>query len=233
MPNFGRLVAHDENDKNYLLRSLIEQIPLKAAPGVRYYPPGPVLDQEDTSCCVGFASRARLNAAPIMVKPTIGPNGYDIYRIAVTLDEFPENDHEAKFQDTKHLQFGTSVRAGMKALQQLGYISNYVWATSVDEIVQFLLMGFGTVIMGTTWKSNMLEPDNHDMIHARGQDVGGHCYELTGVNTTREVVRVQNSWGPTWADHGRAWLSIKDLETLLAEDGEAVVPTEIKIQATK
>ena len=39
---------------------------------------------------------------------------------------------------------------------------------------------------------------------------------------------MKNSWGPTWADEGRAWMSLAVLQELLDADGEALaaVPAE-------
>jgi C1A family cysteine protease len=36
---------------------------------------------------------------------------------------------------------------------------------------------------------------------------GGHAQVLIGYDDARQAFRVQNSWGPRWADHGRYWLS--------------------------
>jgi hypothetical protein len=163
-----------------------------------------------------------------MVKPNTGTNAIDLYRLAVTLDEFPQNDHEAT-APVDQLQFGTSVRAGLKAGVQLGYFSNYVWAFSVSEIEQFLLSGMGTIIMGTVWKRGMANTNEEGILEVSGRDEGGHCWDITGINTTRGLVRCQNSWGRAWGDNGRFWLSLENLEILLNEDGEAAVPTEIKL----
>jgi C1A family cysteine protease len=49
---------------------------------------------------------------------------------------------------------------------------------------------------------------------------------IDGVNTKTELFRWPNSWGTRWARNGYAWLTFKDVERLLQEDGEAAAPTE-------
>jgi hypothetical protein len=117
----------------------------------------------------------------------------------------------------------------MKAAQQLGYISNYVWAFTVPEIERFLLSGLGTVVMGTVWKTGMKDTTDEGILKVEGRDDGGHCWDITGINTVRGLVRCQNSWGRGWGDNGRFWLPLESLEILLNEDGEAAIPTEVKL----
>lgn len=36
---------------------------------------------------------------------------------------------------------------------------------------------------------------------------GGHVVLVVGYDDARQMFRIKNSWGPTWADHGYAWMS--------------------------
>jgi C1A family cysteine protease len=66
-----------------------------------------------------------------------------------------------------------------------------------------------------------------------GKDVGGHAYVLIGANRLKQskhgigAVRILNSWGTGWEDHGRAWISFEMLRWLLSQDGEACAATEL------
>ena len=55
----------------------------------------------------------------------------------------------------------------------------------------------------------------------------GHAIVCNGVNTTTGLVRLKNSWGTSWGREGHAYLSFADLERLIAEDGEVVLPREL------
>jgi len=38
------------------------------------------------------------------------------------------------------------------------------------------------------------------------EPLGGHCMTVYGYDDARSAFRVQNSWGPGWADGGRCWI---------------------------
>jgi len=237
--SFGRRYAPDDRDQRYPFRLLLDPhraqyFPRGLPPGSRYYVPGPVLDQLDTGTCVAHGVTSRIESAPIMQHLPVTP--YDLYRQIVTLDEWPENDREATGPD-EALQSGTSVRAGIKAVQQLGYVQSYLWAQSVEDIRAWHLAGFGGVILGLNWHDGMMEPDRYGFIHATGAPVGGHCIVSTGWNDAAKfegrripAIRLQQSWGRSWGDEGRCWLSASDLGLLFAARGEAAAVTETRVK---
>ena len=112
MPNLGRRVSIDDRDRNFLIRRKL------APPGT----PMPTrktwainaasLDQGNTSACIGHAWRNFLRCAPMKTEKS-GPSAWDIYRGAVAVDEWDENDDEASLPDgDPGMDSGTSVRAG-------------------------------------------------------------------------------------------------------------------------
>jgi hypothetical protein len=217
LAGLGRLVSKDERDKKYLL----SRRPEAAAKQYRYWKTQPALDQRDTSECVGYSAYQWLTAFPISNRPDFTPT--DLYRLAKANDEWPGSNYE-----------GSSVRGAFKALKAKGYVSQYRWAPGSREIVDHLLT-VGPVVVGTAWTVGMFMPDRLGCIDDVGGEVtGGHAYLLIGANRKKSTpnglgaVRILNSWGPSWAENGRAWMSFKFLDWLMKQDGEACTATEIR-----
>lgn len=209
----GRRVAPDPRDRRFAMRAMLDATPPPPRAS-RYYRAGPVLDQGATSACVGFAWAQWLASAPLMTRA--GPAPLDIYAEARRVDEWPGEDYD-----------GTSVRAGVKALQARGHVAEYRWAAGTDDVLDWLLGGHGSVVMGSAWYAGMFTPDQEGFIRPGGAVVGGHAYVLIGANRAAEKVRLLNSWGPAWGRRGRAWLRLADVARLLAEDGEACCGVEV------
>lgn len=209
----GRRPAPDSRDHQYLLRAAMPRRPERALPSHYEYQTGPVLDQGQTSQCVGYSWRGFLMAAPIMT--TGGPDAATIYHGAQQNDEWPGEDYE-----------GSSVRGGAKYLQGLGNLSAYLWAFTVADVERWMLSGYGPLVIGSNWYERMFDPDASGRLRIGGRIAGGHAYLLYGCNRSKKQVWIQNSWGPSWGVNGRAYLTYRDLERLLREDGEACTATE-------
>lgn len=148
--------------------------------------------------------------------------GIEIYRRAQQIDEWPGIEPE---------YFGTSVRAGVKALEEAGLIKQYLWAYDTDTITKFLLTE-GTVVAGTNWYADMMTPIwkwSGRYVQPTGINLGGHCYLLTGYSPIRKAYRIVNSWGPEWGSAGRAWITVEDFQKLLDKDGEVCAAIEQKL----
>jgi hypothetical protein len=211
----GRRIAPDERDKRHLMRAAVGDVPEYILPPFRYYRTSTVLDQGPFPHCVGYAWRLWLSSAPLMTKG--GPGPVDIYREAQDRDEWPGSMYD-----------GTSVRGGAKALAERGHITEYLWSFTLEDTINWLLMGRGSVVAGTNWYSGMLVPDRQGMIRPSGRWIGGHAWLLIGANTQRGVARLQNSWGSEWGQRGRASISFEDLERLIREEGEMCTATEVR-----
>lgn len=133
-----------------------------------------------------------------------------------------EGDCESSTRDYD----GTSVRAGAKTLQKHGYLKEYRWCETLDEVARAILK-VGPVVAGTVWFNSMSFPDKDGYISIPSDEnspVGGHAYVLNGVNVEREVLRIKNSWSDSWGDKGRAWLPFEEFEKLLKYHAELCVP---------
>lgn len=136
---------------------------------------------------------------------------------------------------------GTSVLAGVKQLQRLGFVTSYVWAITLKEAI--LGLGyFGPAILGFNWYEGMFDTDADGFIHPTGRLMGGHCLLAQAVKIVykdrpswknfwrtrtwedvdleRSYVTLHNSWGKNWGVNGRAKISLNDFNRLLLEQGE-------------
>jgi len=220
----GRLYAPDPRDSRYPLRLGLQALPPPVElPVNRYWRVGrPVLDQNGYPHCVAYAWKQWLMASPLRQGHKV--NEEKIYREAQLLDEWPGENYD-----------GTSVRAGAKVLQQRKYISNYLWATTIAEVKQWIL-AYGPVVAGTNWYAAMSNPylskrgETYGYwVKPEGALLGGHAFALTGYSLIRKAFRGLNSWGLAWGEEGKFWIAEEHLEQLMLEDGEVCTATELKI----
>lgn len=206
----GRIYVPDERDRLHLMAAHIpDAAPL---PTYRYWSPGPVLDQGTTSQCVAYATVGWLNASP--VRTFNGDPPQAIYDQAQAIDGFPL-PHD-----------GTTVRAAMKIMENEGRIAEYLWATTLDDLVRWVLLK-GPVVIGTNWYDTMFWPNQYGRVRIGGAYVGGHATLITGLNNPLRMARVRNSWGIGWGQHGNFWIDFNDLNRLVfGEYGEAATALE-------
>jgi hypothetical protein len=188
---------------------------------------GPILDQGDVGACVGFTADDLMNTAKFYRSRLRGskrrsylPNdaGFDFYHEATVLDEW--------FGETwKPDDTGSSVLAGAKALKKLGYIDAYFWADDMTGLLGALQRQ--PVMLGTTWTSGMSDPDSAGLIRPTGEIVGGHAYMLYAVSYPLRRVKMRNHWTREWGVSGDAYIGFDDLEWLIAQQGEVLVPTPV------
>jgi len=190
------------------------------------------LDQGNTGTCVGHAWRNFLRSAPMKTEKT-GPSPFDIYRTAVAVDEWKGNDDEVNLPDGDDgLDYGTSVRAGAKAVTELGLLKSYLWAFALQPAVEWVLTK-GPVVLGTDWWSSFMKPDAEGIVQIKptASVVGGHAYLWRGVNTKRGLALCTNSWGDSWGHSGDFWIPLRDLERLIADNGEVCTAIEQRLAA--
>lgn len=211
----GRNRTLDARDEAYPIRALLP----KSVAGVNHrywWDQGWWGDQDRYPHCVAYAWLHWMEDGPHTVaprRPGQGP-GADpvaVYREAQTIDEWPGEGYD-----------GTSVRAGAKVLQRLGFIREYRWGWTLDDLVDAVLT-LGPVVVGTWWYSGMFWPSSEGIIRVQGYRAGGHAYLINGLSLRTGMARVKNSWGRGWGRSGRAWIPLEDLERLIREDGEVCI----------
>jgi len=233
MPGFGRRFSRDDRDHDFLMRRMLADAREVALPSRKSWRiQATALDQGSTGTCVGHGWRNFLRCAPVKTEKT-GPSAFDIYREAVKLDPWADNDDEATLPDgDPGLDSGTSVRAGAQAVTKLGRLKSYVWAFELQPAVEWVLTT-GPVVLGTNWYSSLSRPDAEGIsrITPTANVVGGHAFLWRGANTKRALALCSNSWGDEWGRSGEFFLPFRDLERLIHEDGEVCTAVEKRLGA--
>lgn len=214
----GRRYAPDARDRNHLLPLTRRRA---SAVTAKYWTSPGVLDQGKTSQCVVFASDKWLTTGPVYNAGFKDRTA--IYKQCQRADEWPGENYD-----------GTSVRAAFKVMQGMGLVASYQWAFTTRAVVDHLLV-VGPVVMGTNWTEDMFSPDAAGYVHPTGQSAGGHAWCVIGANRTKQnpdktvgAIRAINSWGSSWGDGGRFWVSFADLDKLIKANGEACTAVEVK-----
>jgi len=233
MSGYGRRFSADDRDRGFLMRRMLSDARRIALPARKTWRiASRALDQDPTETCVGHAWRNFLRCAPILTS-ALTPSAYDIYRAAVKLDEWPDNDGEARLPDgDPRLDSGTSVRAGAKALSKMGHLRSYVWAFSLQPGVEWVLTQ-GPVVLGTNWYTSFQRPDSEGIvwITPRARVDGGHAFLWRGADTRRALALCTNSWGDGWGRSGDFAIPFRDLERLIHEDGEVCTAVQQRLGA--
>lgn len=198
---------------------------------------GTPLDQGQSGTCTAHAAAHFIHAQPIAHRGFLDP--FSLYREAVLLDEYPDNDGDATILDPNKLQAGSSGTGVAKALDKRGLLVEYLWAQRFEDAITWVLTR-GPVMVGTNWYGSMFDPDrNGHLVIAKNAAVdGGHEWLIRGVDKKRGIALMVNSWGGKWGGVGRwegsgvrsghALIDFETLARLFHEDGDAVSAVEKK-----
>jgi hypothetical protein len=224
----GRIFAgYDERNRSFPVRELLPAGAVQRKPTFWAMPNGPYpLDQGREGACTGFGMAQELAAGPVVF-----PNVDNAYAMA----RYRRNQEEDRKMGL-NFPDGATVLATMKAAKADNLITGYRWCFGVDDVVDTLCTT-GPVCLGISWRSAMFHTSDEGKVSIDGQEVGGHFIDLLGYDehpVWGPVAPWINSWGFSYGvseprlnvHKGIGWLALSDLATLLAADGEAVVPSD-------
>lgn len=208
---------YDERSRNYAVSDLVSA---QSRQYKYWHPPKTILDQGSEGACVGFAWTNVLMCKPISFKSRFAnQQAFGMYNYARFIDEWEGENYD-----------GTSILAGAKVAQRMGFISQYRWCFNASEVLDALI-GVGPVVLGIPWYEGMYDTLSNGLVDISGPMVGGHAIciyayhpnrNLAGTRPT-EVVYWRNSWGPIYGRAGTGYLRVSDLAELLSQ-GEACLP---------
>lgn len=211
-PGMGRsIIDHDPRNHDFPTRGVLHAAD---APLVeKAWRRGSAYDQGQTPQCVAYSGKGMLNTSPFSkfvdyeVRSKYVPKFF--YDGAQLNDEWPGEDYD-----------GTSALGLLRFLTQQKIVKEYRWCFGLKDVLQ-TLSHWGPVCIGTNWHQSMFTPDENYFIEPDSATVGGHQYQLVGIDPSKRAVEIMNSWGKYWGDRGRAWMSYESLEYLLNDQGDA------------
>ena len=213
----GRLKQFDERSRKYNIAPVLAEADVRT-PRTRYWHVPQVLDQGNTSACVGFSWTHEGMAQPVIVPNLDNAHGLSVYHAAQKIDEWA--GEEPVYE-------GTSVLAGAKVMQSRGFFLEYRWAFNTNDVL-LALSYTGPVVIGIDWHENMYSPSDDYWLDCGGDTVGGHAILVYAIEVNSQgqadYVLLHNSWGPYWGRYGNVKVKVNDLDNLLQNDGDACIP---------
>ena len=174
-----------------------------------------VLDQGTTPHCVGFAWAGFGISLPIF-DDWQNDMGNKIYYAAKVIDGEPNQED------------GSNTRSGVQAFTQFGKLSQYAFANSMQDVIDWVLTT-GPIVGGTNWYDSMMDADSQGYvtITPNASIAGGHEWMISGVDTVKRIFHCTNSWGTSWGINGQFYLTYADYQRLLNEQGDACAAMEV------
>lgn len=218
----GLRLSFDSRNDEYPVAAMLDPV---TAPVSRKWPltHGRIFQGNEPKC-VGGSIGQELGAEPVPV-PISRPWTMDnIYNRAQLLDEWPGEGYA-----------GTSLNAGLKAAKSWGYITEWRWAASVEEVLAALSQ-LGPVLMAGPWLTGMFAPDAEGRVRVNGTagDIG-HAYMLGELDAPAADTFIEQTWGQSWSrlglqtgnpdDGWRAKLNAEDIRTLMRMGTQAAIIT--------
>ncbi|MGZ4663732.1 MAG: hypothetical protein ACXV5Q_01430 [Frankiaceae bacterium] len=209
----GRHVRHDPKSRLYPATTGVE------VKSVRWQRRSPIFDQGNVGSCTGNAAAGWVATDTATRKGRADITEADalkVYSKATRLDRikgvYPPTDT------------GSSGLAAAKALKALGLATGtYRHAFGLDHALQALQSG--PVLVGIEWLTGCDRPDKAGVVNYTGSVRGGHEILADEVDTARKLVGFQNSWGTSYGQSGRFYMTWADFAKALAAQGDVTVPS--------
>lgn len=221
--SLGRVQHYDERNEGFRIRSIVSAPALKSR---NYYDNGWWGNQGNAPACTAFAATHYRDAGPVRPK-TRGVAPID------PLALYAQIQAQDRKEGRVYAEGATSL-AMAKVMKSLGWIGEYRWGYTLDELIT-AVSTTDCVVVGTNWYDNMFTPvvdkKGRAIISVNGSIAGGHEYLITGISMKDELFRIKNSWGRDWGTKGRAWITFEDMRRLIEkEDGDACLARELPVE---
>lgn len=215
-PRLGRHVRHDSRSLRYRAAA---RDPLKLAT-IRHSILIGLMNQGNVGSCTGHGGTNNIAFKDFWpaAKDAIGPGDPHVFAVRLYGDATALDPWEGTYEPDDTGSDGLSIA---KVLHARNLISGYQHATSLEAALTALAVR--PVMIGSSWLSGMYEVDKDGHMAVTGQSVGGHEYILDELDVEQRRVWMRNSWGTTWGQGGRAWMSWDDLGKLLDDQGDCTV----------
>lgn len=208
----GRHVEHDEASRSFPAR-------VAALRTVLHHRHARIFDQGNLGSCTGNAMAGIIGTDPFFRGPGHANEvtAISLYEAATRIDGIPG---QYPPDDT-----GSSGLAVAKAARTLGYIDAYWHAFGLDHALGALVLG--PVIIGIPWFDSFDSPGPHGLLELSpaAQVRGGHELEVIGIDVERHQIRIANSWGTSWGDHGYCTMAFDTFGHVLHLQGDVVAFT--------
>ena len=208
----GRHIEHDPRSRNF------EADRAPAIQSVTHMAMGLPIDQGETNrVCTANALIGALNSVPDFAggKPFKEADAMKLYEKETELEHKPYPEFDPG---------GTGLKV-CKAAKDLGLISRYTHAFSVEHTLQALVLR--PVITGINWYTSFDSPDPETGLVAISADAtvrGGHEIVADQIDEPNSLVWFWNSWGKQFGLEGRFCMTFDTWGQLPAQKGDVTVP---------
>lgn len=208
-----RLESFDEESRQFPISSTLDK---KKKERSHTWRCNSWLDQKNEGACCGFGICHELAARPSEVQGLT--NDYARTKIYWEAQKIDPWDGGA-YPGANPRYEGTSVLAGIKVAQKLGWFDEYRWAFTFKDLI--LGVGYnGPAVLGIKWYNDMYRPDRNGFITPTGGVAGGHCIIANSVDVKKRIFTLHNSWGKNWGINGECHITFDDMEKLIKDRGE-------------
>lgn len=211
-PRLGRHQVHDPRSRAFALEAV--RLPTRRVLHERHVD---IFDQKTLGSCTANAALGLLSTGPLWDNhPWTELDAVQLYREETRLDDRAIPGHWEP-DDT-----GSAGIYSCQALKARGLITSYRHAFSLTTALGWL--GIQPISIGIPWLNSMMDPTSGGLIvvDRRSGVAGGHQVCVDGIDPKHSLVRIANSWGPSWGDRGWGWIKYDDLGWLLSKGGDVV-----------
>lgn len=214
-PRLKRHQVHDSRSRSFAFGAASKP-PTRSGEHQRV---APIWDQGQVGSCTGNAGMGCLMTAPLHRDgwAFTEADAVELYHRETLIDDREIPGHYPP-DDT-----GSAGIYSAKALRQMGLITGWLTAFGLNATLNALVAR--PVSLGIGWPESFMDPGKDGLLKMgkRPRYAGGHQVELTGVDCTRRLVKVANSWGPGWGAKGYGFMRWDDLGYLLADGGDTTI----------